>query len=140
MAGEIYVGVEDSGEITGLHRDHGDPTRLAALIANKTVPSVRCASRSLNMKPNPYCVLLCLGVWQLYPLQVEKCYAEESKQTVRPKAPPSTPMKLLRDCRTYGFWIFLPSLYRVLSLTILTRWRGSDCEVYCEATGEDRIY
>ena len=42
--GELYLGVEDTGEISGLHKDHMDITRLAAFIANKTVPSVpvRC--------------------------------------------------------------------------------------------------
>ncbi|MDR1136613.1 MAG: putative DNA binding domain-containing protein [Clostridiales Family XIII bacterium] len=42
--GELYLGVEDDGLITGLHGDHKDPTRLAAFVANKTVPpvSVRC--------------------------------------------------------------------------------------------------
>jgi ATP-dependent DNA helicase RecG len=42
--GELYLGVEDSGVITGLHDDHKDPTRLAAFVANKTVPpvTVRC--------------------------------------------------------------------------------------------------
>lgn len=42
--GELYLGVEDNGEISGLHKDHMDITRLAAFIANKTVPSVpvRC--------------------------------------------------------------------------------------------------
>lgn len=38
--GDIYLGVEDDGKISGLHKDHLDPTPLAALIANKTVPSV----------------------------------------------------------------------------------------------------
>mgnify|MGYP002625925921 CR=1 FL=1 len=36
--GEIYLGVEDDGEPTGVHKDHRDVTQLAALIANKTVP------------------------------------------------------------------------------------------------------
>ncbi len=42
--GELYLGVEDSGVITGLHDDHKDPTRLAAYVANRTVPpvTVRC--------------------------------------------------------------------------------------------------
>lgn len=42
--GELYLGVEDTGEISGLQKDHMDITRLAAFIANKTVPSVpvRC--------------------------------------------------------------------------------------------------
>ena len=38
--GDIYLGVEDDGQITGLHKDHLDPTRLAAFVANKTVPSI----------------------------------------------------------------------------------------------------
>jgi len=43
--GSIYLGVEKDGTITGLHPEHQDPTGLAALIANRTVPSlgVRCA-------------------------------------------------------------------------------------------------
>ncbi len=38
--GELYVGVEDDGTPTGVHRSHSDATQLAALIANKTVPPV----------------------------------------------------------------------------------------------------
>jgi ATP-dependent DNA helicase RecG len=40
----LYLGVEDDGMITGLHDAHKDPTRLAAFIANKTIPPVaaRC--------------------------------------------------------------------------------------------------
>ena len=42
--GEIYLGVEDDGTVTGLHRAHQSTTGLAALIANRTSPplSVRC--------------------------------------------------------------------------------------------------
>lgn len=46
--GEIYLGVEDNGDITGLHRDHSDPTYLAAFIANKTVPSVSVRTEILD--------------------------------------------------------------------------------------------
>ena len=38
--GDIYLGVEDDGLITGLHKDHSEPLSVAALIANKTVPNV----------------------------------------------------------------------------------------------------
>ncbi len=38
--GCIYIGVEDDGRITGLHKSHADTIGLAALIANKTMPSV----------------------------------------------------------------------------------------------------
>lgn len=38
--GELYIGVEDDGEITGLHEKHQNTIQLAALIANKTVPPI----------------------------------------------------------------------------------------------------
>ncbi len=42
--GEIFVGVEDDGTITGLHPLHRNSTTLSAMIANGTNPplSVRC--------------------------------------------------------------------------------------------------
>lgn len=38
--GTLYIGVEDNGDITGVHPNHKDTTKLAAFIANKTVPPV----------------------------------------------------------------------------------------------------
>ncbi|MCD8159333.1 MAG: putative DNA binding domain-containing protein [Clostridiales bacterium] len=38
--GNLYLGVENNGDITGLHKSHRDITRLGAFIANKTVPAV----------------------------------------------------------------------------------------------------
>lgn len=38
--GDLYLGVEDDGEITGLHAKHKDVTQLAALIANRTIPPI----------------------------------------------------------------------------------------------------
>lgn len=38
--GDLYLGIEDSGEVTGVHRDHKDPSTLAAFIANNTLPPV----------------------------------------------------------------------------------------------------
>ena len=42
--GDLFLGVEDDGTITGVHREHSDPVTLAAYIANNTVPpvSTRC--------------------------------------------------------------------------------------------------
>ena len=37
--GELYLGVEDNGEITGVHKVHEDINGLKALVANMTVPS-----------------------------------------------------------------------------------------------------
>lgn len=36
--GELYLGVEDDGSITGIHPSHQDISKLAAYIANKTIP------------------------------------------------------------------------------------------------------
>lgn len=38
--GVLYLGVEDNGDITGVHKKHRDPNEAMALIANKTVPSL----------------------------------------------------------------------------------------------------
>lgn len=38
--GEIYLGVEDDGQVTGLHPQHQNLSTLAAMIANRTNPPV----------------------------------------------------------------------------------------------------
>lgn len=38
--GTLYLGVEDNGDITGVNKKHADEIGVAALIANKTVPSL----------------------------------------------------------------------------------------------------
>lgn len=38
--GDLYIGIEDDGEITGAQPAHRDPIRIAAMIASKTVPPV----------------------------------------------------------------------------------------------------
>ena len=36
--GDLYIGVEDDGTITGAHKEHQNPTTLSAYIANNTMP------------------------------------------------------------------------------------------------------
>ena len=38
--GDLYLGIEDSGEVTGVHKDHKNHTTLAAFIANNTLSPV----------------------------------------------------------------------------------------------------
>lgn len=42
--GDLYLGIEDDGTITGVHPDHSNPVTLGAYIANNTIPpvSTRC--------------------------------------------------------------------------------------------------
>lgn len=48
--GDLYLGVEDNGDITGLHKTHRDTIRLAAYIANKTVPPMPVVTELINNK------------------------------------------------------------------------------------------
>lgn len=46
--GNLYLGVEDDGTITGVHKNHADEIGVVALIANKTIPSVATRAEIIN--------------------------------------------------------------------------------------------
>lgn len=48
--GEIYLGVEDDGRVTGLHKDHRFLDGMAALIANRTQPMLRVSVEQLELE------------------------------------------------------------------------------------------
>jgi ATP-dependent DNA helicase RecG len=50
--GEIYLGVEDDGSVSGLHEAHLNPITLAAYIANNTVPPISVRTEILDT-PSP---------------------------------------------------------------------------------------
>jgi ATP-dependent DNA helicase RecG len=47
--GDIYLGVEDDGRVSGLHQDHRFLDGLAALIANRTQPALRVSVEALEV-------------------------------------------------------------------------------------------
>lgn len=51
--GEVYVGVEDDGAVTGLHVAHRNVTGLAAMIANATVPPLSVRVEALEVEGLP---------------------------------------------------------------------------------------
>lgn len=51
--GEIYLGVEDDGRVTGLHQDHRLLEGLAAMVANRTQPSLRVQVERLEVEGLP---------------------------------------------------------------------------------------
>lgn len=53
QGGEIYLGVEDDGTVTGLHANHRLLDGLAALIANRTQPSIAVIVDALQVKGLP---------------------------------------------------------------------------------------
>lgn len=48
--GAIYLGVEDDGRVTGLHKDHRFLDGMAALIANRTQPMLRVSVDQLEVE------------------------------------------------------------------------------------------
>lgn len=46
--GTIYLGVEDNGDITGVHKKHKDAIGVTALIANSTVPPIAVRAEVIN--------------------------------------------------------------------------------------------
>ncbi|HQU43921.1 MAG TPA: ATP-binding protein [Pirellulales bacterium] len=48
--GDLFVGVEDDGTVTGLHASHQNPTRLSALIANQTSPPLSVRVEALDIE------------------------------------------------------------------------------------------
>lgn len=49
QGGEIYLGVEDDGKVTGLHTNHQQLDSLAALIANRTQPTINVKVESIRI-------------------------------------------------------------------------------------------
>lgn len=46
--GDLYLGIEDSGEVTGVHEDHKNPLTLGAFIANNTIPPVSIRTKIID--------------------------------------------------------------------------------------------
>ena len=53
QGGDLYLGVEDNGEITGVSEKRKDPIGAVALIANKTIPSVSARAEILEEEGLP---------------------------------------------------------------------------------------
>lgn len=50
--GELYIGIEDNGEVTGVHKAHENTTTVSAFIANNTVPPISVRAEIIDdVKP-----------------------------------------------------------------------------------------
>lgn len=52
QGGDLYLGVEDNGEITGVRKKRQDPIGAVALIANRTIPSVSARAEIIEEEGN----------------------------------------------------------------------------------------
>ena len=55
--GTLFLGVEDDGTVTGAHPNHQDPGGLAALVANKTNPSITLRAELFDLDGKPIVVV-----------------------------------------------------------------------------------
>ena len=67
--GTLYLGVEDDGEITGLHRSHMDVLPVMAFVANLLFP---CARKSSGWTAFPSCASMCPKAAASWPPAAEK--------------------------------------------------------------------
>ena len=51
--GDLFIGVENDGRVTGLHRNHQNFGGVVALIANRTVPSLSVRAETLTVEGKP---------------------------------------------------------------------------------------
>lgn len=108
--GNIYLGVEDDGTPTGVHKDHRDTTQLAALIANKTVPPVGARVSALFLAPDG---TACDGGAQVTLIEIPKSkaiVASSSGKVMRrrlksdgePESAPLYPYEIITRLSTLG--------------------------------------
>lgn len=132
--GELYIGVEDDGTLTGAQPQHRDPLQMSAMIANKTVPSVSVRTvvlvedekyitrievpRSTSVIASAQGVS-CAGVSR--PTANLRAY-----QCIRTRYRPASP--------TLVAWITPPSPSQILRVKILIRWRWKIFVMLCGNT------
>ena len=69
--GDLYLGIEDSGEVTGVHDSHKNPITLSAFIANNTIPPVSIRAEIINdIFPEKYYTDV---LRQMEPLKMFQC-------------------------------------------------------------------
>jgi len=54
QGGDLYLGIEDDGSVTGLQPKHQDPEGIVALIENKTVPPLHTNAFLFDFETIPY--------------------------------------------------------------------------------------
>jgi ATP-dependent DNA helicase RecG len=55
--GDLYIGVEDDGAVTGVHPEHRDVIRSAAMVANKTVPPAAVSTELVASAESSYQIM-----------------------------------------------------------------------------------
>jgi len=93
--GELLLGVEDDGRITGLHANHVNLDSLPALIANKTNPSIAVEVQSVQLNGLPIARIIVPKSRQLVSTSDGLLQRRRLKLDGKPEAVPFYPHELM---------------------------------------------
>lgn len=104
--GTLYLGVEDNGSITGLSKYHQDPIGLAALIANRTRPSLSVRTEIIYENDFPIMSILIPKSYSIVATSSGKILKRRLKADGTPEVVPMYPYEIsnrLSDLRKLDF-------------------------------------
>lgn len=113
--GDLYLGVEDDGTVTGLHFNHLDITGLPALIANRTIPSLSVRVELLEYQDKPIARIQVLKSRQLVSTSEGLLQRRRLLANGKPEAIPFYPHEFVQRQASLG--LADPSAILLFSLT-----------------------
>jgi ATP-dependent DNA helicase RecG len=114
--GELYLGIEDNGKVTGLHANHRDITVLSALIANRTNPPLSVRVELLEYQGKPVARIKVPKSRQLVSTSEGLLQRRRLLANGRPEAVPFYPHEFTQRQATLG--LIDPSAMPLTSLTV----------------------
>ena len=113
--GKLLLGVEDDGEISGLHANHFNTTGLPALIANKTNPPVVVSAEQITIDGVTIASITVPRSRQLISTSDGLLLRRRLKLDGRPEAVPFYPHEFIQ--RQSSFGLIDPSAMPVIGIT-----------------------
>jgi len=113
--GTLFLGVEDDGTVTGTHPNHQDPGGLAALIANKTNPSITLKAELFDLDGKPIVVVQVPKTRSIVSTSEGLLLRRRLLTNGKPEAVPFYPHEFIQRQSSMG--LVDPSAIPVISLT-----------------------
>lgn len=114
--GDLFLGVEDDGQVTGLHPSHHDISGLPALIANRTNPSLSTRVEALEISGKPVARILVPKSRQLVSTSEGLLQRRRLKLDGKPEAVPFYPHEFIQRQASLG--LADPSAMPVTALAV----------------------
>ena len=122
--GDLYLGVEDDGTVTGLHEQHQDATQLSAFIANRTVPPISVRIEYLH-EERPALVIHVPRSRSIVASSAGKIQRRRLKADGTPENVPMYPHEINSRLSALSLLDFQRSLSQAPNTMIWIHWSGS---------------